>query len=318
MISTARTYTPFGLVLSGGGARGLAHAGALRGLEHLGYRPAMIAGVSMGGIVGATYALNPQWYSVLKAMDVTGFPPAPDFRKAGLGNQLRNLYAAQRVISGMIFGWGVGEPTVAWGKAMLTELTRNQPLEMANPTVVVSATDLETGGRVLIDSGPAAEALYASSALAGIVPPAQRDGRWLVDGGYSDIAPTDVLRRAGITHVIAVDASTSTYGTRPKSGMGAMTRALEICQNEHGRLRFDQADLVLRPAFDPPMEVLDFSNIRRCIAAGLVTVLRRRRELTALLGNVRTDHAETCREPLGTERTDDPRLRHPKTPETTI
>lgn len=275
----------------------MAHAGVLRGLEHLGYRPAMITGVSMGAVVGATYALNPKWYAALKTMDVSGFPPTPDFRKTGVGARLRNLLAAQRVISGMMFGWGVGEPAVVWGKTLLAALTCDGGLEAADPPVVASATDLETGNRVLIDTGPAVEALYASSALAGIVPPAQRDGRWLVDGGYGDIAPIDVIRRAGLTRVIAVDASTSTYGTLPKSGIGAMMRALEICQNEHGRLRFDQADLVVRPIFDPPIEVLDFSDIRRCVAAGLIAVQRQRDELTALLRTIETDQASALPKP---------------------
>ena len=289
MTSRAQSYAPFGLVLSGGGARGLAHAGILRGLAHLGLRPTMIVGVSMGAVVGATYALNPFWYTAIKKMDVSRFPATPDFRKPGLGNRLKNLYAAQRVLSGMMFGWGIGEPAVAWGKAVLSELTRGQTLETAEPPVIVSATDIETGARVLIDTGPAVEALYASSALAGIVPPAERNGRWLVDGGYCDIAPVDALHSSGITRVIAVDASTSTYGPRPKSGVGAMMRALEICQNEHGRLRFDQADLVLRPNFDPPIEVLDFSNIRRCIAVGLVEVRRQRDQLAELLGYEQLD-----------------------------
>ncbi len=48
----------FGLVLGGGGARGLAHVGALRALNHLGHYPSVVAGVSMGAVVAATYALN--------------------------------------------------------------------------------------------------------------------------------------------------------------------------------------------------------------------------------------------------------------------
>ena len=283
MTAQERTHEPFGLVLSGGGARGLAHAGVLRGLEHAGYRPSKIVGVSMGAIIGASYALNKNWYSALKNMDVSGFPLTPDFRKSGVGNQLRNLYAAQRVLSRMMFGWGVGEGAVSWGQAVLADLTEGKRLEDTDPAVVVSATDLESGARVIIGDGLAADALYASSALAGIVPPARRDGRWLVDGGYSDIAPVDVLRDAGLTRIIAVDASTSTYGALPQSGVSAMMRALEICQNEHARLRFELADLVLKPVFVPPIEVLDFSDIRRCIAAGLHCVRKSRPMIDQLL-----------------------------------
>ena len=72
-----RPHKPFALVLSGGGGRGLCHAGVLRALEHYGFRPDAIVGVSMGAIVGVTYALNPNWYSALVNMNTQGLPAAP-------------------------------------------------------------------------------------------------------------------------------------------------------------------------------------------------------------------------------------------------
>ena len=94
----------------------------------------------------------------------------------------------------------------------------------------------------------------------------------------------DVIREAGIETVIAVDASTSTYNARPANGLAAMLRDVEICQNEHAHLRFAEADLVIRPVLDPPVEVLDFSQIRRCTAAGAWCTQARRRDLAELLG----------------------------------
>ena len=55
----------FTLVLAGGGTRGYAHVGVLRALEHMGLAPSGIAGVSMGAVVGATYALRDDWYTAL-------------------------------------------------------------------------------------------------------------------------------------------------------------------------------------------------------------------------------------------------------------
>ena len=118
-----------GLVLSGGGARGFAHVGALRALNHLGIYPDYIVGVSMGAAVGATYALNDDWYDALIDMDISGFPPLPDFSTPGMFNYVKNLRVTQKAITGMYFGWGVGQPTVEWGRAVLTRLTLNKPLD---------------------------------------------------------------------------------------------------------------------------------------------------------------------------------------------
>lgn len=271
-----------GLVLSGGGARGFAHVGVLRALNHLGIYPDVIVGVSMGATVGATYALNEDWYDALIDMDISGFPPLPDFSSPGMINYVKNLRVAQKAISGMYFGWGVGQPTADWGRAVLTKLTLNKSLEAGRIPVFATATDIESGARVVFGSGPATDALYASAALAGILPPAEIGGRTLVDGGYCDLAPVDVARDAGADVVIVVDAATNLVQQRPANGVQAMIRALEICQNEHTHLRFKSADLVVRPVFDPPVGVLEFRHKRRCAAAGTRAVLRSRADIGSL------------------------------------
>ncbi len=271
-----------GLVLSGGGARGFAHVGALRALNHLGVYPDVIVGVSMGAAVGATYALNDDWYDALSEMDTSGFPPLPDFSIPGVLNYVKNLRVAQKVISGMYFGWGVGQPTVEWGKSILTQLTLSKALDAGRIPVFVTATDLVSGERVVFETGPATDAIYASAALAGILPPAEIDGRLLVDGGYSDLAPVDVARGAGAEVVIVVDAATNIVANKPANGLQAIFRAIEICQNEHTHLRSNQADLVIRSIIDPPVGVLEFKHKRKCTAAGARAVLRARAEIRKL------------------------------------
>lgn len=276
-----------GLVLSGGGARGFAHAGALRALNHLGIYPDIIVGVSMGATVGGTYALNDDWYDALVNMDVSGFPLLPDFSTPGMLSYVKNLRVAQKVITGMYFGWGVGQPTVKWGKGILSELTLNKDLDAGRIPIFVTATDIENGERVVIGSGSATEAIYASAALAGILPPAEIDGRVLVDGGYCDLAPVDVAREAGADVVIVVDAATNHFSSKPTNGLQSMFRAIEICQSEHTHLRASKADLVLRPNIAPPVGVLEFKHKRRCAAAGARAVLRSRREIAKLASRQR-------------------------------
>lgn len=258
----------YSLVLSGGGARGFAHVGALRALEHFGHPPAAVVGVSMGAIVGATYGLNPDWYRALVNMDISGLPIRPDFSTPGMGNRLRNFYRTQQFVSKSWFGWGLGEATHDWGLNLLRGLTLNRRLDEAHLPVCVTATDLGTGERVALRDGPAWEGVYASSALAGILPPAEIDGRMLIDGGYSDLAPVDLARQMVDGPVIAIDVSRRLRGGLPANGLQAMIRGLEICQNEHASLRFSAADIVLKPVLDPPVDTLDFGAKRRAIAAG--------------------------------------------------
>lgn len=291
-ITPQRQRPRIGVVLSGGGARGFAHVGFLRALNHLGIYPDIIVGVSMGAVVGGTYALNHAWYDELIDMDTSGFPLLPDFSEAGTINYLKNLRLSQKVLTGMYFGWGVGQPTVDWGRALLRRLTLGKTLDEARIPLFATATDMESGERVVIESGSAEDAIYASSALAGILPPASQDGRLLIDGGYSDLAPIDVARKAGADVVIVSDAATSFQSSLPTNGIQAMYRAIEICQNEHTRIRAAQADLLIRPHFDSPVGVLDFKRKRHCAAAGAYATLRVRRGLLALVsGDVAVQRA---------------------------
>lgn len=273
----------YALVLSGGGARGFVHVGALRALEHFGIPPAAIVGVSMGAVVGSTYALNPNWYEALVDMDISGFPALPDFSGASVTRRLQALYRAEKFVSSSWYGWGIGEATYEWGLGILHSLTLDKDLEEGRIPVCVTATDLENGKRVAFCEGPAWERVYASSALAGILPPASIDGRVLVDGGYSDIAPIGLARSLVDGPVIAIDASRYLHGAVPTNGMQAMLRGLEICQNEHATLRFSQADLVLQPQFDTPISTLEFANKRRAVAAGAAMVRAQKAAIAGLV-----------------------------------
>lgn len=285
-----------GLVLAGGGARGFAHAGVLRGLDAIGAAPDAVVGVSMGAVVGVTYALREDWYDALAEMDTSGFPgPYQLFagEDASWSERARTVGAASRVIWDMIVGWGIGARSVEFGRSMLRDLTLDMRLEDARIPVAVGATDLTTGERVVLRSGSAAEAIYASSALAGIVPPLRRDGRVLCDGTYADSAPIDVARALGAAVVVAVDPGQDLTAGPIRSGVHALLRALDICHTQHDALRFGAADVVLKPCFSRSIDTLEFDARRECLAAGLRAVRASRRELENLAGaSLRTRRLE--------------------------
>lgn len=273
----------FAAVLAGGGARGLAHAGALRALEHYGYKPKAIVGVSMGAVVAVTYALNPDWYACLVNLDAKGFPTPPKPSSRALLARLRALAAAERMLQDMVFGWGVGARSLERGRRLLDRLTLGKSLDDGRIAVAVVATDLGSGRRVVLDRGNAAEAARASAALAGIVPPLARNGYLLADGAYADLVPIDVARRLGGRLVVAVDPYQHPETAPPHNGVQAMLRAMEICAREHANLRFRQADIVLSPRFPFVIDTLDFTQKRVAIAAGIRAVRERLPDLRNLL-----------------------------------
>lgn len=292
-------HRPFTLVLAGGGARGYAHVGVLRALEHMGLAPSGIVGVSMGAVVGATYALREDWYEALMTVEVGDALGPGSGRRAdggegaegygtgegppGTGPGVREIWSQARAAWNLLTGWGGPEDGREMAMRTLGTLLGGQRLEHGRIPLVVCATDLLSGSRVELSTGPAAEAVYASSALAGILPPAESDEGLLVDGVYADVAPVDVARRMGTATVIAVDPSQPAGAATMGNGLQVVMRAMEICHLTHAHLRIGTADVVLHPVFDRFVDVLDFGARRHCVAAGWSAARERRIELKRAL-----------------------------------
>ncbi len=288
---SASEHRRFALVLAGGGARGLAHAGVLRALEHEGLVPAAIVGVSMGAIVGATYVLNPNWYRALLAADVASIPGIARETGEQRATRLRAILASGRALRHLLLRWGALTPARPAIEALLEALTLGKRIEDARIPFAAVATDLASGRRAVLASGPAAEAVYASSALAGVLPPVALDGALLADGCYADVAPIDVARALGGGAVIAVNPSAGVPSPTPRNGLQAVLRAMDISVQHHALVRFDQADLELRIRLPFPIGAIDFSHQRLCVAAGVRAVRAQRAEIAAVLGSPASEPA---------------------------
>lgn len=207
-----------GLVLSGGGAKGLAHVGVLRVLEEIRVPVDLVVGTSAGAAVGALYAqgmpveaiedrmLEMDWLSsfqdtpgrsyqpVRRKEDGWRFPAIP-----GLGVGLDGFRVGRGLISGQNLS------------LILNDLTREAALvrdfdQLPIPFRAV-ATDLETGEEVVLADGSLAEAIRASMSIPGVYAPVNRNGRLLVDGGVANNLPVSVARELGADVVIVVDIS---------------------------------------------------------------------------------------------------------------
>lgn len=173
-----------GLVLAGGGARGLAHLGMLRALQEAGYRFDAVGGTSIGGIFGAGVASG--WS--LDAMTET-------FREA---------FEKGRPLS----DWTLPLVAMTRGRRASNMLRRAFGVldidDLPLPYFCVS-TSLSGGGMAVHRSGPLWLWLRASSAIPGVLPPVLRHGRFHVDGALVNNLPTDVMASDGIAHITALD-----------------------------------------------------------------------------------------------------------------
>lgn len=176
-----------GVALGGGSARGYAHLGALASLERHGLAPHVIAGTSFGAVIGALYATGRGLdelvcqASAMRRRDVLGCVGDIGLHRAALftGGRLEAYF--DRLLEGRTFA----------------DLER---------TLLVVTTDIDTGERVVIDSGPLAAALRASASLPGVFAPVQLGGRRLIDGGIGSPVPLDTLDGTSVDVAIGIGA----------------------------------------------------------------------------------------------------------------
>lgn len=156
--STRSPHRPFTLVLAGGGARGASHLGVLRGLEHAGWTPSAIVGVFMGAIVGATYALNPDWYRAYLAADLSRVPGLIRDPGQGTAARLRRLADGGRYVRHLLARWGPLPPAARNGALLADGAYADiAPIDVAQaladgPTIVVKPSN--GSGEPTLRNGP--------------------------------------------------------------------------------------------------------------------------------------------------------------------
>jgi NTE family protein len=183
------THLQIGLALSGGGVRGLAHIGVIKVLEREKIPIHLVTGTSMGGFIGASYAI--------------GLAPAEMEAEAlRLSNPRQLLPLIDRGRSRR--GFFQGNRLNDYLARRLGERTFDQ---LRLPLALV-AVDLNAGKKVILREGLVLDAVRASIALPGLLSPVRRGDQLLVDGGILDNLPADAARRMGADVVIAVDVST--------------------------------------------------------------------------------------------------------------
>jgi NTE family protein len=237
------------LVLGGGAARGFAHVGVIRALEQERVPIDMIVGTSVGSLIGAIYASDMNSFE----LEWTAF---------SLGKDDLLDYAFFSAITGM--GLAKGDKLEEFVKTKVT--TTN--IENLKLPFAAIATDLNRGTRVVLDKGPVARAVRASSAIPGVFNPVDYQGKLLVDGGVMDNIPISVARDKGADIVIAVDISENVLNFNITNIVDVVLQSVNIMFNENTKSRKKDADVLITPKVGD-VGMLDFTQKKRCMQAGI-------------------------------------------------
>ncbi|MBN1928822.1 MAG: BamA/TamA family outer membrane protein [Chlorobiaceae bacterium] len=284
-----------GLALSGGGANSIAQIGVLKALEEEQVPVDIIAGTSMGALVGGLYSSG---YSAAELDSLARALPWDKLTSLNNEAPRSNSYLEQKAIrdrASIAIRFEKFKLVVPKSLSSAQTLTRTIDLLVLNApyhtgssfaTLPVSfravTTDLLSGRRVVLTSGPLSEAMRASSTVPILNQPIERDGMMLADGGLVANLPVDELENAGADYKVAVDTHGRMYTESSEIDVPwkAADQAMTILTQVQYPRQLEQADLVLAPDIGNH-KATDFSDIPELIAAGyakgrlLAPVIRR-------------------------------------------
>ena len=294
-----------GLALGSGAAKGWAHIGVIAALERAGIEIDVVAGCSVGALVGAAYVngrLDPmeKWVKAFRYWDV--------IRLMDLSWQRGGLLRGERVFN------------------HVRQLIPHDNLEACDKPFGVVATNLSTGRELWLTEGDLHQAVRASCSMPGLLPPVGYNGYWLVDGAVVNPVPISLTRALGADIVIAVDlqhdahlmqqdllsvtpqsdeeaatAAAFSWGKKIRQrltgltqrrayqtpgAMEIMTTSIQVLENrlKRNRMAGDPPDVLIQP-FCPQISTLDFHRAEEAIAAGMAAVEKKMDELLPLVRN---------------------------------
>ncbi|WP_422083110.1 patatin-like phospholipase family protein [Ulvibacterium sp.] len=289
--NSAKEKVKVGVVLSGGGAKGMAHIGALKVLEEAGVEVDYIGGTSMGAIVGALYAAGYsaiELDSIFRAIDFTNLiqDNLPRDAKTFYEKEDSERYAITLPFNN--FKVSV-PPAYSGGQNIYNELVRllyhvrdvKDFSELPIPFLCI-ATNAETGEEVLLNTGYLPEAVMASGALPSLFEPASVDDMILIDGGVVNNYPIDEVRNMGADIMIGVDVQ---HGLSDREELLSATEILLQINNfrtvkDMGE-KSGRTDIYIKPKMED-FSVIDFDERENIIDEGEIAAREKYVELKEL------------------------------------
>lgn len=249
-----------GLALGGGGARGFAHVPMLEALDELGVAPSIIAGTSIGSLIGAAYA------SGMTGAGIRAYCEELFHRRTEILKRLFSRWNEGGISALRVNGSPFSGENVL--KALLPPELPPAFEKLKTPLLAVT-TDFYEQCQHILDHGPLIPAIAASCALPGVLRPIELEGRVLIDGGFSNPVPFDLLADdadiiAGIDVTAGPQQSRGQIPTLIEAIIGSNQITLRSILRE--KLKASAPDILIRPDIGH-FRVLDFYRIDEIFAA---------------------------------------------------
>ena len=233
----SRRVPTIGVALGGGFARGIAHIGVLKVLEEEGIPVRMVAGTSVGALIGAVYCCG---LTIAELVEVA--------------HKVRFTTFARWTLSR--YGFASNDRMVSF----LTRTLKVQRFEELRIPLCVTATDFNTGEGAVFRSGSIIDPVRASCAYPGMFLPVEIGGRWLVDGMLSHPVPTCPLREMGMERVLAVHLKGQWSKTAtPRHLFDVIGQSFAIAQDMMSPVWRCAADVVI----EPDVAGFDYDDFKR-------------------------------------------------------
>ncbi|MGY0391166.1 patatin-like phospholipase family protein [Bizionia sp. KMM 8389] len=235
-----------GLVLSGGGYRGVAHIGVLKAMEEYGIKPDYIAGTSAGAIVGTLYAAGNSWEEIFDVF---------------LNTDLFSYQNYTLKKPGLIDGSKI--------EGLLDNHIKDNDFEKLIIPVFVATTDLITGKTRFFSSGPIIKPVIASSSVPGVFAPLQIGDSLLCDGGVTNNFPVEPLqvycdKIIGVFLNSLLDTSISDLS----STKSVLERAYKVSRVNATEAKFKDCDVFIAPKDLGKYEIFSKAHVNEIFQIG--------------------------------------------------
>ncbi|MEH6586642.1 MAG: patatin-like phospholipase family protein [Halioglobus sp.] len=287
------------LVLAGGGARGIAHVGAITALEELQVPISAIAGTSMGALVGGLYAIGLDSHELLEVVENMSWDEAfedslerddlPQRRKSDDYDYPSSISLALNDGNLSIpLGFVQGQQVRQMIKDLTLDADHIDDFDTLPTPFRAVATDIETGDPYIFSQGDIVTAMRASMSLPGLLAPVEHDGRLLVDGGLAMNIPVSVGREMGADRLIVIDIGTP---LRDRENINSLLdvgdQMLNFLTRKNSLEQLDlmtEHDLLINPDLQG-IGMLDFENTQEIFRRGYEATMALAQQLAPLALN---------------------------------
>lgn len=264
-----------GVVLSGGGAKGLAHIGVLKVLEEAGVEVSYIGGTSMGAIIGGLYASGysaKELDSIFQMADADAILQdyTPRSSKNFFEKRSDEVYAITLPFKGYRLSFPPALSKGLYNYTLLNKLTNHVRHvrdfnDLPIPFVCI-ATDIETGEEIVLRQGVLPDAILASGAFPSLYYPVEIDGRLLIDGGITNNYPIEEVRKMGADIIIGIDVQDGLKNRDEiKGATGVLVQINNYQMIEKMEEKRRKTDIYIKPdvtgynviSFDQGREIID-------------------------------------------------------------